>query len=198
MTDTHPDLDPGDAEASPRVQIVLAGIFLVIVTGGIVDLILDRPTTLLSGHVLFELAMVGVSLGAAAYLARGWFRAQRRASRLEAEVDRTEAERDAWRVRAGRALAGLGEALGDQFDAWGLTPAERETALMLLKGYSTKRIGKETDRSERTVRQHAVAVYRKSGLAGRAELAGFFLGDLFLDRDDRGAVRTRADEERPR
>ena len=36
------------------------------------------------------------------------------------------------------------------------------------------------DRSERTVRQHAVSVYRKSGLAGRAELSAFFLEDLLL------------------
>jgi len=61
-----------------------------------------------------------------------------------------------------------------------LTPAERETALMLLKGFSLKRIAALSGRSERTVRQHAVAVYEKAGLAGRAELSGFFLGDLLL------------------
>jgi hypothetical protein len=31
-----------------------------------------------------------------------------------------------------------------------------------------------------TVRQHAVSVYEKSGLQGRAELAAFFLEDVFL------------------
>ncbi|MCL4866883.1 MAG: helix-turn-helix domain-containing protein, partial [Gemmatimonadales bacterium] len=56
----------------------------------------------------------------------------------------------------------------------------REVALMLLKGFSLAQIARLSDRSERTVRQHAIAVYRKSGLAGRAELAGFFLGDLLL------------------
>jgi DNA-binding NarL/FixJ family response regulator len=162
---------------------VLVLIFLVIVTGGIVDLILDQPTTLFSGHVLFEVGMVLVSLGAATYLARGWFQAQRTASRLEETVELREAERDAWRTRAGRTLAGFGQAMDGQFNDWRLTPAERETALMLLKGYSHKRIGKETTRSERTVRQHSVAVYRKSGLAGRAELAGFFLGDITLEAD---------------
>ena len=34
--------------------------------------------------------------------------------------------------------------------------------------------------SARTVRQHAVAAYRKAGLSGRAELAAFFLRDLPL------------------
>jgi hypothetical protein len=42
------------------------------------------------------------------------------------------------------------------------------------------------DRSERTVRRHAVSVYRKSGLAGRAELLAFFLEDLLLPMDHEG------------
>ena len=62
----------------------------------------------------------------------------------------------------------------------GLTAAEREVALQLLKGQSHKEIAYATGRSERTVRQHAVAVYQKSGLRGRAELAAFFLEDLIL------------------
>ncbi len=82
-------------------------------------------------------------------------------------------------------LEGLSEAMADQFSSWELTEAERATALMLLKGYSHKRIGKLTNRSERTVRQHAVAVYRKSGLAGRAGLSAFFLEDLLLPASDR-------------
>ena len=35
-------------------------------------------------------------------------------------------------------------------------------------------------KSDRTVRQQAVEVYRKSGLSGRAELSAFFLEDLLL------------------
>lgn len=169
------------AEPTPRVRLVLVVIFLLVVSGGIVDLILDRPETLLSAHVLFEVVMVLVSLGAATFLAQGWFRAQATARRLRETVEQREAERDSWRERAGRTLTVLGRAIDSQFEEWRLTPAERETALMLLKGYSHKRIGRETDRSERTVRQHAVAVYRKSGLSGRAELAGFFLEDVTLE-----------------
>ena len=50
----------------------------------------------------------------------------------------------------------------------------------MLKGRSHKQIAFATGRSERTVRQHAVAVYQKSGLNGRAELAAFFLEDILL------------------
>jgi DNA-binding NarL/FixJ family response regulator len=53
-------------------------------------------------------------------------------------------------------------------------------ALLLLKGYGHKQVAARTDRSERTVRQHAVSVYSKSGQGGRAELAAFFLEGLML------------------
>ncbi len=74
-------------------------------------------------------------------------------------------------------------AIDGQFAAWKLTAAEREVALLILKGYGHKQIAGATQRSERTVRQHAVTVYQKSGLAGRAELAAFFLEDLLLPRE---------------
>ena len=55
-----------------------------------------------------------------------------------------------------------------------------KAAVKTVKGKSHKAIAYETGRSERTVRQHAVTVYQKSGLAGRAELAAFFLEGLVL------------------
>lgn len=67
-----------------------------------------------------------------------------------------------------------------QFDEWALTPAEKETAMFLLKGYSHKETASLTNRSERTVRQHAVSVHRKPGLSGRAELPAFFFEDMLL------------------
>jgi DNA-binding CsgD family transcriptional regulator len=170
----------GSTEGDSPAHIALALVFLVIVAGGIVDLVLDRPSTLLSAHVIFEIGMIGVSLAAVWYLGTRWFRAQALTRTLAQTVAQRLAERDAWKSRADQVLGGLGKAISLQFESWRLTPAERETALMLLKGFSHKRIAKLTGRSERTVRQHAVSVYRKSGLAGRAELAGFFLGDVTI------------------
>ncbi len=167
-------------DTPPRLHLALAGLFVLIVVAAGADLAMDRPASIWSIHVLAEATLVLLSLGAATYLATGWYAALRDVRTLEAEVAERRAERDAWRERAGRVLAGLSAAMSDQFGRWGLTPAERDTALMLLKGYSHKRIGKLTARSERTVRQHAVAVYRKSGLAGRSELSAFFLEDLLL------------------
>jgi DNA-binding NarL/FixJ family response regulator len=69
-----------------------------------------------------------------------------------------------------------------QFDEWQLTLTEREVAFGLLQGYSHKRIAKESGRSERTVRQHATAVYEKAGVTSRAELAAYFLVALRVPR----------------
>jgi len=95
-----------------------------------------------------------------------------------------EAERDAWRAKAQTLLRGLSQAIDAQLSEWGLTPTERETAFLLLKGYSHKEIAAICGRSDRTVRQHAISVYRKSGLAGRAEFSAFFLEDLLVPVDD--------------
>lgn len=167
-----------DSEGDAHIQLVLALIFVLMVVGGVVDLILDRPRSLWTAHVVFEVALVLVSLLAASYLARGWYSASTRLRRMERTVEEQGAERDAWRARAGRTLAGFRDAIDEQFDVWGLTPTERDVGLALLAGRSLKRIARESRRSERTIRQHAIAVYRKAGLSGRAELAGFFLGDL--------------------
>jgi len=173
MHETHDDEPHG-------LRFVLVALFAVITVAAGVDLAMDRPDTVWSVHVLAEATVVLVSLSAASYLSWGWVAALRDVRELRAVAQERGAERDAWKERASHALSGLAEAMDDQFDAWELTPAERETALMLLKGLSHKRIGRLTERSERTVRQHAVAVYRKSGLAGRSELSAFFLEGLLL------------------
>jgi DNA-binding CsgD family transcriptional regulator len=92
------------------------------------------------------------------------------------ELARMQGQR--WRAEARTYLDGLGEAIEAQFARWSLTDAEREVALLLLKGLSHKEIATVRAVSERTVREQARAVYSKSGLTGRAALSAFFLEDL--------------------
>jgi len=173
-------MDTDHEETGPDLRRLLALIVTLAVVGGIADLALDRPASLLTPHVLFEVSLILIGLGTSVYLVRGWVGARTSLTEARRSLAERQAERDAWRTRAEKVLVGLGQEVGQQFGEWGLSPAERETALMLLKGFSLKQIAGLTGRSERTVRQHAVAVYAKSGLAGRAELSGFFLGDLLL------------------
>jgi DNA-binding CsgD family transcriptional regulator len=184
-----PELDDDEQPSEFRgpLPIVLAGFLLMVVVGGIVDLLLDAPDSVWSLHVLFEVGMVVSSLVFAVVLFRGWRRSAAALSRTRLSLEESQrlvaqrqAERDTWRQSAETALAGFSEAINRQFDAWQLTRAERDVALLILKGAGHKQAAAQLERSERTVRQHAVEVYRKAGLQGRAELAAFFLQDLML------------------
>jgi DNA-binding CsgD family transcriptional regulator len=165
-------------EPDNRSPGLIIGILAVVAVGALVDVALDAPDSLLTLHVLLELGLAGFSIAMIVLLASRWRRAQLSLSEAERRVELGRTERDEWRRQAQHALAGLAVAIDQQLQAWQLTPAEREVAFGLLRGFSHKRIAVLTDRSERTVRQHAIAVYQKAGLAGRAELAAYFLEGL--------------------
>jgi len=160
--------------------------------GGAIDLYLDAPETLWSGHADYELVLMVTTMAMAIALWLGWWRSRRTLAEATSRLASQAAEREAWRSSAEAALAGFARAVDERFESWGLTPTEREVALRLLKGHSHKQIAYETGRSERTVRQHAVAVYQKSGLGGRAELAAYFLDDLLLPTPPGGSGAERS------
>jgi DNA-binding NarL/FixJ family response regulator len=130
--------------------------------------------------VVYEVGMIASALTMVVVLWRRWWHAERSAEGLRDVLETHQAEREAWRQSATAAIEGLSRAIDQRLRSWGLTPTECEVALLILKGESHKRIAFLTGRSERTVRQHAVTIYSKSGLRGRAELAAFFLQDLVL------------------
>ncbi|MHB1298154.1 MAG: helix-turn-helix transcriptional regulator [Gemmatimonadaceae bacterium] len=169
-----------DDESGRGLRWLLAGVLLLAIVGGAIDLWLDAPESWLSVHVIYELVLITAAIVTSITLWSGWWRARRSLAETRRVLETQSADLEAWRANARHALEGLGRAMDDRFQAWGLTPAEREVALGLLKGRSHKVIAYESGRSERTVRQHAVAVYQKSGLDGRAELSAFFLEGVML------------------
>ena len=100
------------------------------------------------------------------------------------EIARVQGQR--WRSEARAHLKGLGDAIDSQFSRWNLTEAEREVALLLLKGLSSKEVAAVRATSERTVREQARSIYSKAGLTGRAALSAFFLEDLLAPIESLG------------
>lgn len=184
-------------ENGTHLRWLLALALASIVVGGTIDLWMDQPADWLSVHVVFETLMILGALLMATTLWLGWWRAERSMDELRRSLAARQQERDTWRESARVALEGLGEAVDRQFAAWGLTPAEREVALLLLKGYSHKQVAQATGRNERTARQHASSVYQKARLAGRAELAAFFFEDLMLPGPEREIPPSHARHARP-
>jgi len=174
--------------ASPWAMAWPAGLFVVVTFFVGADMAADLSVNMGLGHlgietVAFVLCLLGV-WGSGLQLRRALHRARELHHRLEgarADLDRAKQEADALR-------AGLGAALDDQFERWDLTSAQREVALLVLKGLSYKEIAEARTTAEHTVRNQALAIFRKAGLAGRAEMAAFFIEDLLMPR---GAVPLR-------
>jgi DNA-binding NarL/FixJ family response regulator len=55
----------------------------------------------------------------------------------------------------------------------GLTEKEYDVARLLLKGLSNEEIASATSNSDKTIRQHVTALYRKVGVSSRAEFFHF-------------------------
>jgi DNA-binding NarL/FixJ family response regulator len=98
------------------------------------------------------------------------------------DIARAVAMGEEWRAATRATLEDLSQAISRQFDVWALTPAEADIAGLMLKGVPLKDIARLRRTSEITIRQQAQSVYRKSGLAGRAEFAAYFLESLFEER----------------
>jgi DNA-binding CsgD family transcriptional regulator len=173
------------SEGKPLVGVLVAFVAIALLAG--LDLASDVGEGTTVGHVLAEGGVILVGMLGAAFMARrliGVVRSER-AAREEAlalveRLKASEAEAARWRDEASELLKGLGAALERQFERWALSPAEKEVALLLLKGLSHKEIAEVRSITEATARQQARAVYKKAGLSGRNDLAAFFLEDLLL------------------
>ena len=165
-----------DTRRNPVPSIIMA-VVAALATADVVDDLHSGGELL---HILLEVLIIAAAAAGAVVL---WFQLVRARSTnrvLRADLVRARAEMQRFQAESQDLMRGLGEAIDRQFARWQLSPAEREVALLLLKGLSHKDVAEARSTSERTVRQQALSVYRKAGLAGRAELAAFFLEDLLL------------------
>jgi DNA-binding CsgD family transcriptional regulator len=167
------------ARNASRIPLLIAASLLAIAILGTLDLLLDSPGRSRL-HTIVEVAFIVFCVASAVTFGVSWRRSEGSLVRVRRALEARSEERDAWREKAEATLRGLSESIDAQLSDWGLTPTEREIAFLLLKGYALREAAALCDRSERTVRQHAVSIYRKSGLAGRAELSAFFLEDLLV------------------
>lgn len=83
-----------------------------------------------------------------------------------------------WKEKAQSSSQQMRNLIDNEFNSWQLSHSEKDVALLLIKGLSMKQIAEIRETQEKTIRQQATGIYRKSGLSGRQELAAFFLEDI--------------------
>ena len=156
-----------------RTMLATIALFFVIALLIAWDLIVDSGRGANWVHLGTELLVFLMAVGGIGFL---WFQLKQ----TQTNLTKALVEAEQWRNESQELLRGLGIAIEKQFDRWRLTKAEAEIGLMLLKGLSHKEIAGLRQTSERTTREQARALYRKSGLSGRSSLSSFFLEDLLL------------------
>jgi len=166
-------------------SLALAVVFGLITLLVGIDLMLDLRSGTTAAHASVEGLVMAVGLVAATRFAiqvRALAREARdlrlQTTELGARLDASYAEAARWRRDARDLIAGLGAAIDRQLERWELSPAEKDVALLLLKGLSHREIAEIRNVGETTVRHQARSLYGKAGLSGRKDLAAFFLEDL--------------------
>lgn len=139
-------------------------------------------------HLGLEALIILVSLSAISYLIREIQQRRREIEGLAKQLKTTRETLDETRAslseldnKRRQASREYGAVISEQLTAWGLSTSEREVALLLLKGLSFDEIANVRDTKEKTVRQQATAIYRKSGLSGRHEFAAWFFEDFLQE-----------------
>ncbi len=163
-----------------RTLALAIGFFALIAALIGIDVAGDYRAGTEARHLLVEVVVMALALVGVVLLRRQLSHAERRLQRLSIDLAAARREAEQFRQEAHDALRGLGDAIDRQFARWNLTTAEREVALLLLKGLTHREIAETRTTTETTIRQQALAVYRKSGLRSRADLSAFFLEDLLL------------------
>lgn len=75
------------------------------------------------------------------------------------------------------------------FDTWGLTASERDVALLSIKGFPLAEIAQLRGTRGGTVKAQNAAIYRKAGVASRAELVTVVIEDLVCGLSLTGSAR---------
>ena len=143
-------------------QLGCAAVFVYDLFGGQLGL-RDTPISWMARELIQIAALAGMVVGAL-ITAVALLRSEKRRAAAEME------------------LAELSQAFHDlmqaRFTDWGLTPAEKDVALFIVKGFSIQEISGLRETSEGTVKAQMAAIYRKAGVSSRAQLVTLFIDHL--------------------
>ena len=152
-------------------------LFFVIIASG-ADLVADLSHGTSAGHVLQEAAIMSIAFFGFCWMLVSLIRSQKEIAELYQELDSIKSMPQPRSQQMIDAKRRLGEVILLQFEEWKLSKSEQEIGHLLLKGFSLKEISRLRGTAEKTIRQQASAIYKKSGVAGRHVFSAWFIEDL--------------------
>lgn len=142
------------------------------------DLKADLDEGVNASHLLQELILFVIAIIAFLFIGKGFIDKRRELHDLQATLDEIQQlpAQQSRELKQTKQL--LSETIRTQFLAWGLSKSEKEVGFLLLKGFSLKEISTLRGTAEKTIRQQASSIYKKSGVSGRHAFSAWFIEDL--------------------
>ncbi len=142
------------------------------------DIFFDIQEGIPVSHIWHEVVMFGIAFGALIWQIRVIMKKNDHIESLNTELLDTKQSYQEWKAKTHASAQEIRHLIDKQFLIWHLSHSEKDVALLLIKGLSMKEIAEIRNTQEKTVRQQATTIYKKSELSGRQELAAFFLEDI--------------------
>lgn len=159
-------------------ETLLVFVFAFVIYASGADLLADLAHGANVEHIVKEAIVVSFSIFAVALLLFGLHRQQLEIKSLRQELETVGQHQILPKKYVLEARKTLHNVVVQQFSEWQLTNSEIEVGWLLLKGLSLKEISIVRNTKEKTVRQQASSIYKKSGLNGRHTFSAWFIEDI--------------------
>ncbi|MFV1973695.1 MAG: helix-turn-helix transcriptional regulator [Thiohalobacterales bacterium] len=159
-------------------ETVLTFVFAIVVVASGADLVADFSHGADIEHIVKEVIIVSISTIAIAWLLWGLHQQRLEIRSLQQELETANSPQTPPRKYVLEARKNLGNVVTRQFSEWMLTGSETQVGWLLLKGLSLKEIAMVRSTQEKTVRQQASSIYKKSGVSGRHAFSAWFIEDI--------------------
>ncbi len=151
-------------------------LFLLLVTlASAADLAADLSEGVDTAHLIQETIIMLIAGGMFLWLALKLRQSSQAIQQLHQELESSRNLAQPKAVIAAKQQ--LSAVIAEQFTSWGLSKSEKEVGLLLLKGFSLKEIAALRGTAEKTIRQQASSIYKKSDVAGRHAFSAWFIED---------------------
>jgi len=162
----------------PPKEIYLLLIFAILLAVSTNDLISDFSVNADFNHLAQEVVLIALSLIALIWMLLDIRRQDLEISALREELLTIKSSQPTAEKYVLEAKSKLSAVISQQFQDWKLTDSEKDIGWLLLKGLSLKEIALIRETVEKTVRQQASAIYKKTGLNGRHVFSAWFIEDV--------------------
>lgn len=162
----------------PSSDQVMLVFFVLVALASSADIWADIQHGVSTFHLIQEASLLTLTVMAFIWVSYGLFDKSRELRSLKltlAEINNLPVPSSEHIIHSKKLMA---ETIKSQFTSWELSKSEQEVGMLLIKGFSVKEIATLRGTTEKTIRQQASAIYKKSGLSGRHVLSAWFIEDF--------------------